>query len=137
MERIILTLSSFQSHEIEKNWKDIEPFVKRVLQKIDLCYTIDNIKDALKARQMQLWTSYTGTQLESVCITRMVVHPKAYKILEIVLMAGKMQSVPELRQIEQWGKDNQCRFIRLEGRRGWQRKLKDYQVDAIILQKEL
>jgi len=132
-----MTLATFQSYEIEENWDKIEPFVKRVLQKIELCYSIENIKDSLKAKKMQLWTSYVGTQLKGVCITRITIHPKNYKFLEIVLAAGNLQALPELKQIEQWGKDNQCKLIKFEGRKGWARALKDYKVSTVILIKEL
>ena len=86
---------------------------------------------------MQLWTSYDETQLHSVCVTRIVVHPKKYKFLEVVLMAGKMISVPELKIIERWAKSKDCKMVRLEGRKGWMKILKDYKIDAVILQKEL
>lgn len=129
-------LSSFESHKIEENWHEIEPFVKRVLNKIDLCYTVENIKDSLCKAEMQLWTSYIETQLKSVCVTRIVIHPK-FKFLEIVMMAGVMISVPELQIIEDWARSDGCKLVRLEGRKGWARALKDYKIDAIILEKEL
>lgn len=132
-----MALASFQSHEIEENWYQIQPFVKRVLNKIDLWYTLDNIKDSLCNAEMQLWTSYIETQLKSVCVTRIVIHPKNYKFLEIVLMAGEMISVPELQQIEGWAKDDGCIKSRLTGRRGWKKALPDYKEKQIILEKRL
>lgn len=129
-------LSSFQSHEIEENWHEIEPFIKRVLNKIELYYTLENIKDSLCNAEMQLWTSYNETQLKSVCVTQKRIHPK-YKFLEIVLMAGAMISVPELRQIEQWAKEGGCTKSKITGRRGWKRALPDYKETLIKLEKEL
>ena len=129
-------LASFQSHEIEENWHEIEPFVKRVLNKIDLYYTVENIKESLCNAEMQLWTSYYETQLKSVCVTQIRIYPK-YKFLEIVLMAGAMISVPELQEIEDWARDDGCIKSRLTGRRGWKRALPDYKEKRIILEKRL
>ena len=129
-------LSTYQSHEIEEKWHIIEPYVKRVLNKIDLYYTISDIKDALIKSNMQLWTSYTGTQLKSVCITQIVIHPK-YKYLEIVAFAGSRESVGDLKQIEQWAKSIGCKTVQLEGRKGWKVLLKDYKEKNIQLEKEL
>lgn len=129
-------LSTYQSHEIEENWHKIEPFIKRVLKKIDLYYTAKDIKNALIKARMQLWTSYTGTQLTSVCITQIVIHPK-HKYLEIIAMAGSKDSFKELSQIEHWAKSMGCKKIQLEGRKGWKVVLKGYKEKSIQLEKEL
>lgn len=129
-------LSSYQSHEIEENWHKIEPFIKRVLKKIDLYYTAKDIKKALIKASMQLWTSYTGTQLTSICITQIVIHPK-HKYLEIVAMAGSKDSFGHLKQIEAWAKSMGCSKIKLEGRKGWKAMLKGYKEKSIQLEKEL
>ena len=129
-------LSTLQSHEIEGKWYEIEPFIKRVLNKIDLYYTVDNIKKSLLRAEMQLWTSLEGTQIKSVCITQIQIHPK-YKFLDIVLLAGQMDSVEHLTQVEQWGKSQGCTKVKITGRRGWKRLLPDYKEELIKLEKEL
>ena len=132
----MINLSALQSSQIEQRWHEIEPFVKRVLNKIDLYYTLEYIKESLLRAEMQLWTSLEGTQIRSICITQIQIHPK-YKFLEIVLHAGQLASVAHLNQLEQWGRSQGCTKVRLTGRRGWKRALPDYKETLIKLEKEL
>ena len=62
----MINLSTLQSDKIEGSWDEIEPLVKRVLNKIDLYYTIEYIKESLLRAEMQLWTSLEGTQIKSI-----------------------------------------------------------------------
>lgn len=132
----MINLSTLQSDKIEGSWDEIEPLVKRVLNKIDLYYTIEYIKESLLRAEMQLWTSLEGTQIKSICITQIQIHPK-YKFLNIVMQAGQLASVEHLHQIEQWGKSQGCTRVKLTGRRGWKRVLPDYKETLIKLEKEL
>ena len=132
----MINLSTLQSDKIEGSWNEIEPLVKRVLNKIDLYYTIEYIKESLLRAEMQLWTSLEGTQIKSICITQIQIHPK-YKFLNIVMQAGQLASVEHLHQIEQWGKSQGCTRVKLTGRRGWKRVLPDYKETLIKLEKEL
>ena len=132
----MIALSALQSDKIEDKWNEIEPFVKRVLLKIDLYYTVDYIKESLLRAEMQLWTSLEGTQIKSICITQIKIHPK-YKFLEIIIHAGQLESVDHLKQIEFWAKSQGCTKIKLTGRRGWKRALPDYKEKLVKLEKEL
>lgn len=132
----MIALSTLQSEQIESRWHEIEPFVKRVLNKIDLYYTIDYIKSSLLSAEMQLWTSLEGTQIKSICITQIKIHPK-YTYLDIVMHAGQLASVAHFNQIEQWGKSQGCTKVQIVGRRGWKKALPDYKETSITLEKEL
>ena len=136
MGECVIALSTLQSDRLEGKWNEIEPFVKRVLSKIDLYYTVEYIKESLLRAEMQLWTSFEGTQIKSICITQIQIHPK-YKFLDIVLQAGQLASVEHSNQIEQWGKSQGCTKVKLTGRRGWKRVLPDYKETLIKLEKEL
>lgn len=133
---MIQTLVTYQSNEIDTVWDEINLLLNKVLQKTDFYYTIADIKALLQNKEAQLWTSYSGTQLESICITRILIHPNG-KYLEILAMAGNKLSLPHLGLIEQWARDVGCRKIRLEGRKGWKRHLVDYREVSVQLEKEL
>lgn len=132
----MIQLSTLQSDKIEGKWNEIEPFIKRVLSKVDLYYTIEYIKESLLSAEMQLWTSLEGTQIKSICITQIQIHPK-YKFLEIVMQAGQLTSVEHLDKIEQWGKSQGCTKVKLIGRRGWKKALPGYKETLVKLEKEL
>ena len=127
---------TYQKNEIEDIWHKVKPLLNKVLQKMDFYYTINDVKEMLLKEEAQLWTSYEETQLDSVCITRILIHPK-YKYLEIITMAGSKQSFECLKSIEKWAKDIGCKKIKLEGRIGWKKLLPDYSQRLIQLEKEL
>ena len=133
-----MILNTFQSNEIEEIWPQIEPFIKKVLQKIDLCYTVEDIKSALCKRKMQLWTSHAGKQIYGICITQILIHPQ-YKFLEIVLLSGEglKNYFHHFDTIESWAKEQGCQKIKLVGRKGWAKKLPDYKQKLIKLEKDL
>ncbi len=117
-------------------WEQVVPFINKVCDKVDLWYTLDNIKEKLLSREMQLWTSQSGTQIKSICITQLVVHPK-YKYLDIILMAGELGSTQYLKQIETWARTMGCKKVKFTGRKGWLKFLGDYEIEQLTLQKEL
>lgn len=129
-------LVTYQSNQIDEVWDKVKPLIKKVLNKIDFCYTIENIKDLLISQDMQLWTSYNKTQLESVCVTRVMMQPQ-YKSLEIVLMAGRLNALPFLKNVEEWARSIGCKKIKIEGRKGWVKILPDYSQKTVQLEKEL
>jgi hypothetical protein len=47
------------------------------------------------------------------------------------------QCAPLLEAIEQYAKDEGCSAVRLFGRTGWQRRLTDYRVKAVIMERSL
>ena len=130
-------LRTFQSSEIVEIWKDIVPYIKKVLDKTDLWYSLEDIFAGLSKAKMQLWTSYSEKQMESICITQIMIHPRQ-KILEIILHAGNNKnSFQFLEPIEAWGKSQGCDKIYFKGRKGWIKRLPDYSLESVTLQKEL
>ena len=111
-------LGAYQSHEIDDVWYRVSPLIQRVIDKVDLVYTLDDIRDSLKGQEMQLWVEYKDT-LNSICVTRIVTNPK-YKFLEIILNAGNLASVPFLEGIEIWAKSQGCKKISLILDRDWE-----------------
>jgi hypothetical protein len=125
-----IILSTFQNNEIQQNWDIILPFVEKVINRIDLFFTSGDIKEALINKKMQLWACYEGSSLTSICITR-IINNHDNKFIEIVLMSGKLNSIMLLEQIEDWARSMGCKQIKLEGRKGWERVLRNYKTYSI------
>jgi hypothetical protein len=68
----------------------------------------------------QLWYSDTGLLVTEVCD-----EPKA-RVLHVWIAAGELEPVLALAdRVEEWARDNGCRYMSLSGRTGWLRVLRE------------
>lgn len=109
---------------IEEVWPRVEPRIARILSKTkDRRYTTSDIKDALIARDMQLW--FLDAE-DLVIVTQIIRWPRA-KEFNIIFVEGKLAA--------DWQKDFDvfvaiakefgCDFISSNGRLGWLKKARE------------
>lgn len=97
------------------------------------------IREDLKAERRQLW-GYQAPEIIIVAVTELYQSPKG---LMCLIQAGcgtetqKGQIEQIIFEIERWAKSQGCTRIRLGGRYGWKRRLKDFSEVGIILEKEI
>ena len=92
-----------------------------------------DILDLLRRDKAQFWPSE-----DSAMITEVVDYPGGLHC-RIWLAGGNYK---ELRELERdrlipWARQQGCRRIELVGRKGWARRLKDYQEVAVTMAKEI
>ena len=74
---------------------------------------------------------------DSAIITEIIDYPKR-RVLRFWLAGGKLKTLLEVeKKIIHWSKFYSCEGVEINGRRGWERVLKDYQPSAITLVKEI
>jgi hypothetical protein len=85
--------------------------------------------------EAQLWLAWSD-HCEAAAITRPIENGK---VCLIAACGGNdvARWVNLLSGIEQWARENGCETMRLYGRPGWVRKLRDYKMTRIILDKKL
>ncbi len=114
----------------------MSPLLEKAL---DETYTIKDILYGLSNERMQLFISWNDNKIESAVVTEIAQYPRA-KILRYFLAGGTnldnwLERIQE--KIEKFAKQNECTHLEVAGRKGWVRKLKGYQMKAIILSKEI
>ena len=117
-------------------WSQVSPLLEKAL---DETYTIKDILYGLSNDTMQLFISWNNNKVESAVVTEIANYPNA-KILRYFLAGGTnlnnwLERIQE--KIEKFAKQNECTHLEVTGRKGWVRKLKGYQMKAIILSKEI
>ena len=117
-------------------WSQVSPLLEKAL---DETYTIKDILYGLSNDTMQLFISWNNNKVESAVVTEIANYPNA-KILRYFLAGGTnlnnwLERIQE--KIEKFAKQNECTHLEVAGRKGWVRKLKGYQMKAIILSKEI
>jgi len=119
-------------------WGQVEPLLLKAVMYDDFSYNGQNLLDGILQKDMQLWISWTH-KVESAVLTQIIEYPK-FKVCRWFLAGGsnmKKWLDQMTSQVEDWAKENNCKRIELVGRKGWIKKLKDYEAKHIVMTKEL
>jgi len=121
------------------NMQLLDEFKKRrhliqdALEYADNSHTPEDVWSAIEKKRAQLWPLPN-----SVIVTEIVSYP-AGRSVRLWLAAGDMDELLEAEPfIAKWGKEHYgCKKVEIIGRKGWIKKLKDYQHKAVLLSKEI
>jgi hypothetical protein len=100
------------------------------------------IESDLACGRALLWLALGGTEedvtVDAVATTRLEL-TDAGQVCVITACEGKNMALwlPLIRGIEHYAKAEGCRCVRIFGRKGWLRVLKDYRQTHVIIDKEL
>lgn len=118
----------------------IWPFVQDILKKAtDHCgdWTVEALKSALDNNRAQLWLHCEGTTVRAAAVSQILAVPRG-KVCQVVACGGEADNWRDaIAPIEQFGKDEGCVSMRIEGRMGWSRVFRDYAPEWITLDKRL
>lgn len=120
-------------------WPHVAHHIRRWVE-YDDTWTLDGIKDELKAARAQLWCLYTDT-IVVVCVTR-IDEIGAIRLGLVWGCAGdfmlhKEDALTFFGIIEDWFREKGCRFVDWVGRDGWARIFPDYTRHAVVMRKRL
>jgi hypothetical protein len=115
------------STEFELVWSEIKPYLLETLEYADGKYNEQDIYDAIKANDMQLWVVYDNGKLLCYCITQIIIFPRK-KILSIPFVGGiqMFRWLHLLDLIKQFGREKGCDFAEGYAREGWTKALKSF-----------
>ena len=114
-------------------WRRLRHHILAALEHAGGTHTEDDVLDLLRADQAQFWPA-----ANSAMVTEIVGYPQGSHC-RIWLAGGEYD---ELRALERdmvipWASSVGCRRIELVGRKGWARRLTDYNEVARVLAKEI
>ena len=127
---------TLQSSEIDDHWFWIERFLKRVESPT---WTLRHVRAELKAARAQLWTLLDERGApKCVLITRLEsFDDRPFGLIWIAAGDGLEHAETLLGEVERWFRSKGCRYVEINGRRGWERVLPGYELKAVVLVKEL
>ena len=119
----------------------IWPYVSDVLRTAMRRGGIDGfapVQSAVLAGRLQLWLAVDQVAIHGAAVTALH-HTETKKVCIIVALGGYQmrQWLHLLAGLEQYAKDEGCSGMRVLGRKGWRRILKDYRERHIVLEKDL
>lgn len=122
-------ICKINSDQVAAHWHEIEPFLFDHFE-----WTPAEVRQQLESAKAQLWV-LAERRIRGIVITKLMA-----PIGLIWIASGKgldSESMKLLAIIEQWMKEKGCRFVKIEGRRGWGRVLDGYEEKATVFLKRL
>ena len=121
--------------------REIWPMVKEQLfaavRRTDLSHTVDIERDVLEGDGL-LWLVCDGRTIEAAGVTLLVRTDRHLVCLITALGGENMESWFHLfSEVEDWARAEGAALIRIMGRPGWGRVLKNYHVSNVVLERAL
>ena len=121
---------------VETQWPRVRPMVKRAMSRAD-AGDFERTERELFEGLQQLWLAWNGTSIEAIAVTQLTtIGDKKYCVI-VACSGSKWRFLQFLYDLEQFAKDEGCKAMRINGRKGWQRVLDDYKVKHVVFDKEL
>ena len=118
-------------------WPLVADRIRSAVLRTDLSHTADVEYDVLEGNGL-LWLATNGTAIEAAAAT-LLVKTDRHLVCIITALGGENMRhwLPLLEQIEAWAKAEGAALVRIFGRPGWVRMLKDYRVKNVVLERVL
>jgi hypothetical protein len=118
-------------------WECVKHWIKRAMERGDLG-TFDAVEDDVITGQALLWLVWSDPEIQGAAVTQIVTTQNS-KVCMITACGGENMRLwlPLIEKIEGYARDEGCDAVRILGRKGWMRVLKDYRAPAVILERRL
>ena len=118
----------------------LEPMIRETVSRSGL-YGPEHVREWLvnPLGSIKLWLAGTKERgPEAIAVVEVLQHPND-RVMQVHGCAGKETDrwIHHLKTLEASAKEQGCGRVRIEGRKGWARKLPDYKIVGIILEKKL
>ena len=119
-------IEGIKGESVEVWWPLVEEYLNTALEYSLGEYSITDIKNACISKDMQLWVKL-GKETKGAFVTKIARYPQK-NLLVVILLGGN--------EFEEWrdeadallnafGKQHNCEYVELFGRKGWGKMLKD------------
>ena len=125
------------AQDVPKLWRLVWPVLERAVSRQDE-FTEQDVYEDLCNKKSQLWLAVEGSRLLGVGVTQIAVYPrKRVCLLLYVAGEGWARWRHLLDGICDWARSQGCAELEFSGRRGWLRKLPDWQFKHVTMSKRL
>jgi hypothetical protein len=118
-------------------WPLVRDKLYAAVRRTDLSHSVDIARDVLHGDGV-LWLACDGQEIEAAAVTLLTRTDRHLVCLITALGGSNMERwLPLLSQIEDWARAEGAALVRVMGRPGWARVLKDYQISNVVLERAL
>lgn len=118
---------------IKEVWPHFRERIEKAISKVGVSDVASVEADILAGRSL-LWLAYDGLIVHAAAVTEL-----SGGVCTIVACGGEnlSQFLPLINDLEQFARDEKCKAVRIVGRRGWIRVLKNYRQKAVVIERPL
>lgn len=119
---------------VARLWPLAKPFIRAAMERgQEGCF--HELEEAVLSDRALLWFAWDGT-VRGACVTQ-AIELDCGLVCFVQAMGGDLECLALLSEIEDYARKRGCVAVRIYGRKGWQRVLRDYKAPRVILEKEL
>jgi len=121
---------------VHQIWPQARELIRAAIEQTDLSEFADIEYDVLSGDQL-LWLAISD-HIEAAATTHLI-KTRGRPVLILTACSGYQRErwLPLLSRIEHYARAEGSRCVRLYGRKGWERALKDYRTEYVIMEKDL
>ena len=119
-------IEGIKGENIEAWWSLVQEYLITALEHGLGEYSIEDIKESCKSKDMQLWVKM-DREVQGAFVTKIAKYPQKNLLCVILLGGDKFQEWRDEADalLNAFGKEHNCEYVELFGRKGWGRALKD------------
>ena len=119
-------IEGIKGENVETWWSLVEEYLNTALKYSLGEYSIDDIKNLCISKDMQLWVKF-DKEVQGAFVTKINKYPQKNLLLVILLGGDKFQEWRDEADalLNAFGKQHNCEYVELFGRKGWGKVLKD------------
>jgi hypothetical protein len=118
-------------------WPLVRDRLYAAVRRTDLSHSVDIARDVLHGDGV-LWLACEGEEIDAAAVTLLTRTDRHLVCLITALGGSNMESwLPLLSEIEDWARSEGAALVRVMGRPGWGRVLKNYHVSNVVLERAL
>ena len=119
-------IEGIKGENVETWWSLVEEYLNTALKYSLGEYSIDDIKNLCISKDMQLWVKF-DKKVQGAFVTKINKYPQKNLLLVILLGGDKFQEWRDEADalLNAFGKQHNCEYVELFGRKGWGKMLKD------------
>ncbi len=119
-------IEGIKGESVEAWWPLVEEYLITALKYSLGEYSIDDIKNACISKNMQLWVKI-GKKAKGAFVTKIAKYPQKNLLIVILYRGDEFQEWRDEADalLNAFGKQHNCEYVELFGRKGWGKILKD------------
>ena len=119
-------IEGIKGENIEAWWSLVQEYLITALEYGLVEYSIGDIKNACLTRDMQLWVKF-DREVQGAFVTKIAKYPQKNLLCVILLGGDKFQEWRDEADalLNAFGKEHNCEYVELFGRKGWGKMLAD------------
>lgn len=134
-----LQLIYIPSQDIGRVWPKVEHLIPSIVERSYGRETPATVFERFATGKGQMWVVFDGQEIHAIVGTDLGDAPTGMKIASIAFATGEQSHkwLHLIDVVEEWAVKNGCQKMELLARKGWARKLPDYRMTHVFLEKDL